>query len=441
MQKRGMRFFALALNLVLLLGILAACSSGTPPSKNPTNTVNNGTITVKIAADLPISGVDAASGRAIENSVRMAIDEANSSNFLPGYTLVFDSQNNVGASNRADPAIGAQNVTMSLNDAEVAGVIGPFNGDVAQDELPLTNVAPLAEIGPTSASECLTRNAIDTSCTGPNDLLSKLRPTKKITFFRVAAPNSDQGSVGADYAHKTLGDKSAFVIDDQTLDGVGLANAFIAEYQIDGGMILGRDSLPATTNYAQELAKIAQLRPAMIYFAGSASSDGLALRKQILNTPGLEQTVLMGGDGLNTSAFAAAHGATSGGPVYSTVGIVDASKNPAAASFIKAYEASYGSPGLYSASSYDSAEILLNAIKAAIQNGARVPANSSDIDTARAFRQAVINQIALTSYNGLTGQLSFDANGDPAIRTITIYQLTTIDGSPGWKYVTAENPT
>jgi branched-chain amino acid transport system substrate-binding protein len=164
------------------------------------------------------------------------------------------------------------------------------------------------------------------------------------------------------------------------------------------------------------------------------------MRKLMVNTPGLEQTPLMGGDSLNTSAFVAAPGAMSGGPVYSTVAVADASKNPAATSFTAQYKTSYGPLGAYSASSYDSTEILLNAIKAVIQAGTKVPANSNDADTARVFRQAVIDQVALTVYSGITGEQSFDANGDTTNKTITIYQLTTASGSLAWKYVTKKTP-
>ena len=438
MQRRGMRFFALALNLILLLSILAACSSSAPTGKSTSGNPPN-TIVLKIAADLPMSGAEKEQGRAIEDGVRLALDEANGSKFLPGYTFVFDPLDDVAANGSANFAIGAQNVTTFINDAEVAGIVGPFNGDLALNELPLTNSAPLAQIGPTSTSECLTQNTPDTNCTGPNDLLGKVRPTKKITYFRVAASNSDQAVVSADYAYRTLGYRSAFVIDDQSLDGMALASAFVAEYQADGGNVLGQGSLSPTSSYIRELVKIAELRPSMIYFASSTPAAALTLRKQMVEMQSLARTALMGGDSLNTSAFATSPGAMNGGPVYSTTGIADAGQNATSASFIKAYEAGYGLLNTYSASSYDSTKILLNAIKAAIQNGAKVPANPNDIETARTFRQSVINQVAQTKYAGVTGQQSFDANGDTTNRTITIYRLTTIDGSPKWKYVTEGN--
>ncbi len=48
---------------------------------------------------------------------------------------------------------------------------------------------------------------------------------------------------------------------------------------------------------------------------------------------------------------------------------------------------------VYSAAAYDCANILIQAIKTALANGAHTPANSGDLAGAKAFRQAVINAV------------------------------------------------
>ncbi len=434
MQKRSLRFFALAMGLSLLLGILSACGSGTSTG---TSSNSNTVVTIKLATDLPASGADASSGKPAENGAHMALDEANSSGFLKGYNFVFDPQDDVGASGLHDPSVGAKNVTSLIGDAQVAGIVGPFNSSVAKSEMPISNQAPILQISPANTNTCLTQDTPDTGCTGQNDLIKTLRPTGKVTYFRIATTDNHQGGVGADYGFKTKGYKTAYVIDDTEVYGVGLANAFIKEYQADGGTILGHDSIASATDYSQELTKIAATKPAFIYFAGLDSTGGIAIRKQMETTPGLENLPLGGGDGLQTSAFAMAIGTTKGGPVYSTVAAVDATKIPSAATFIKNYTAKYGALGAYSAGGYDCMKILLNAVKAAIQAGAKPAANSGDSDTAKTFRQAVIDQMSKTDYNGVTGHHSFDANGDTTNKTITVYLLGDVSGAPGWKYDTA----
>lgn len=434
MSKRLLRFFATSLGAILLLGILAACGAGTQ-----TTTSTSSVVTIKIATELPVSGQDESSGKPAENGAHLAVDQANKSNFLPGYQFVFDPQDDVGASGVHDPSVGAKNVTSLIGDAEVAGIVGPFNSSVAEAEMPIANQAPIALISPANTNTCLTQTAADTGCTGSNLLVPKLRPTGNVTYFRIATTDTHQGGVGADFSYKTLGLKSAYVIDDTELYGVGLSNSFVTEFKADGGTILGHDSIASTNDYSQELTKIAHLKPAFIYFAGLDSTGGISIAKQMGKTPGLASTPLVGGDGLQTSSFATAIG-TNGVKVYSTVAAVDPTQLPSAANFLKQYNATYGQKayGAYSAGGYDCAEIMLNAIKAAIQGGAKPPTTSSDSDTAKTFRQAVIAALTKTDYNGVTGHQSFDANGDTTDKTITVYQLADVSGAAGWKYVVTQ---
>src|SRR5258707_1637713 len=249
MSKRSLRFFATSLGVILLLGILAACGAGTT-----TTTGTNTVVTIKIATELPVSGSDASSGKPAENGVHLAVDQANRSNFLgSGYQLVFDPQDDVGASGTHDPLVGAKNVTALVGDAEVAGIIGPFNSSVAQAEMPISNTAPLVQISPANTNTCLTQTDPSTGCTGPNLLVPKLRPTGKVSYFRTATTDNHQGGIGADFGYKTLGLKKVYLLDDTELYGVGLANAFTTEYKADGGTILGHDSIASTQDYSQEL--------------------------------------------------------------------------------------------------------------------------------------------------------------------------------------------
>jgi branched-chain amino acid transport system substrate-binding protein len=439
MKRSWSRIFALTLGIPLLLAILVAC--GGTGTTGGSGTSGGGTTSggiIKIATDLPVSGAEATDGKPAENGAHLALDQANANHTIPGYTLVFDPQDDVGASGVHDPAVGAANVTKLIGDAEVAGIIGPFNSSVAQSEMPIANEAPIVLISPSNTNTCLTQNTPDTGCTGANDMLSTLRPTGKVTYFRIATTDNHQGAVGADFLYKTQGYKTAYVIDDTETYGVGLATQFIKEWQADGGKLLGHDSIKSTTDYTGELTKIAALKPDVIYFAGVEANGGLQIRKQMATTPGLTNTPFAGGDGIQDSAFATAIGTKTGGPVFSTVAAVDVTKVPSAANFIQQYQAKYGPLGAYSASGYDCAQILILAIKAAIASGAKPPTSSSDVAAAQSFRQAVIDQVAKTNYNGVTGHQSFDANGDTTNKTISVYQLADVNGSPGWEYKTAE---
>jgi len=97
-----------------------------------------------------------------------------------------------------------------------------------------------------------------------------------------------------------------------------------------------------------------------------------------------------------------------------------------AQSFVKAYEATYGTLGAYSANAYDCANILIQAIKKAIASGATTPQNASDLTGAKAFRTAVINALKQTDYTGPTGHHTFDANGDTTNKVVSVFQIKNL---------------
>src|SRR5437763_12309296 len=201
MKRSWSRIFALTMGIPLLLAILAACGAGTSGGAGTTPT--SGSTTIKIATDFPVSGKDTSSGKPAENGAHMAVDQANKNHTIPGYTLVFDPKDDVGPNGTHDPAVGTQNVTSLIGDGLVAGILGPFNSSVAKAEMPISNQAPIAQISPANTNPCLTKDTADSGCSGSNNLIPTLRPTNKVTYFRIATTDDHQGPAGADYMYKT----------------------------------------------------------------------------------------------------------------------------------------------------------------------------------------------------------------------------------------------
>jgi branched-chain amino acid transport system substrate-binding protein len=437
MQKRTLRIFVLAMGIPLLLAMLAACGSGT--STGTTGTGNSstptGSKTIEIATDFPTSGKDTSSGKPAEDGAHLALDQANQQNAIPGYKLVFVPKDDVGPQGIHDPTVGAQNIRALIGDALVAGVVGPFNSNVAKTEMPIANEAPLLLISPSNTNQCLTQEGAAVGCTGANDFVPTLRPTGKVTYFRIATTDDHQGPANADYLYNTVHLKNVYVIDDAETYGVGIANTFSGEWTKLGGKVLGRSSEPSTTtSYVSLLTQIASQKPDLIYFGGLDSTGGILIRQQMEQVPALKNIVFAGGDGIVTPTFASTLG-VSGGAVYGTVATSDVTKNPAAASFISSYQSTYGTIGAYSAAAYDCMKIVIQAVKMALAAGAATPQNSGDSAGAKTFRQAVIDQMSKVDYTGLTGHHTFDKNGDTTNKIITEFQLATINNKPDWKAV------
>lgn len=445
MKRSWSRIFALSMGIPLLLAILAACGSGTTTTTGNTPTAATGSTTIKIATEFPTSAKDATNGKPAENGAHLAVDQANANHTIPGYTLVFDPTDDVGPSGSHDPTVGAAHVRQLISDALVAGILGPFNSSVALSDMPIANQAPIAMISPSNTNPCLTKGAADDpkDCSGANDRISTLRPTGKVTYFRIATTDDHQGPAMADYLYKTLGIKTVYVIDDAETYGVGIANTFSNEFQTDGGTLLGRSSEPGTTtSYVSLLTQIATKKPGAIYFGGNNSTGGDLIRQQMLQVPGLTTTPIAGGDGIVTSDYASAIANGKGGPAYGTVATVDEAGVSTAQTFLQQYDQTYGASnlGAYSAAGYDCANLLIQAIKTALAGGAKTPQNASDLTGAASFRQAVINAIQNIQFTGVLGPQSFDKNGDTTNRVVTVYKVGTNPpnvpvSTPGWNPV------
>ncbi|HXZ04631.1 MAG TPA: branched-chain amino acid ABC transporter substrate-binding protein [Ktedonobacteraceae bacterium] len=443
MKRSWSRIFALTMGIPLLLAILAACGSGTTSGSGTTPTAQ-ANVTIKIASSLPVSGKDESSGKPAQNGAQLAVDQANANHTIPNVTLVFDPKDDVGPSGLHDPTVGAANVTALESDAEVAGIVGPFNSSVAKAEMPITNQAPIVQISPANTNPCLTKDTAASGCSGANNLIPTLRPTGKVNYFRIATTDDHQGPAGADYLYKQ-NIRKIYVIDDAETYGIGIANAFIGEWKNLGGTVLGHSSEPSTTtSYVSLLTQIAAMHPDGIYFGGLDSTGGILIKQQMKQVPGLQSLPFGGGDGIVTPTFATTIQPLGGGAVDGTVAVVDTSTNPNAATFRQQYAAAFPSDpiNVYSAAAYDCANILIQAVKTTLANGMKAPTSSSDSTTATTFRTAVIAAVQAISYDGITGHQSFDTNGDTNLKVISIYELgLNTSGKPDWLYKSAVNVT
>ena len=249
MKRSWSRIFALTMGIPLLLGLLAACGSGTTGTGSGAPTAAGSTI-IKIASELPTSGADESSGKPAQDGAQLAVNQANANHTISGITLQFVPKDDVGPSGTHDPAQGAANVTQLVSDYLVAGIVGPFNSSVAKAEMPISNQAPLAQISPANTNPCLTKNTAASGCSGSNDQLATLRPTGTVNYFRIATTDDHQGPAQADYMYTTLHLSKIYVIDDTETYGVGIANAFVGEWKKLGGTVLGHSSeSPKTTSY------------------------------------------------------------------------------------------------------------------------------------------------------------------------------------------------
>ncbi len=378
--------------------LLAACTgSGSGGGQTASGNV------IKIGSDLPVSGADASDGVPTQNGVQLAVKVANDQHLIPGFTLQADSLDDA-VNGVHNPPQGAKNVQALASDPAVVGIVGPFNSNVAQAEIPLSNSLGIAIVSPANTNPDLTKGpkALELRKSNPND----------VTYFRVCATDDIQGPVGADYAAKTLHLKRAFIIDDNETYGMGVADQWAGRFTADGGTVLAHDHLtPSQTDFHALLTDAAAANPDVIFYGGTSATGGDQLRKQMAGTP-LANVAYFGADGIRNEEFLRIAGSMANN-VYATVASVNAAKLPAAQAFLKDYQAQFHQPvGSYSASGYVAAMVIINAAAEAVKaNGGKMPTRAQVLDQIR----------KAPKFDTIIGSFGFDANGDPTQKIISIY--------------------
>jgi branched-chain amino acid transport system substrate-binding protein len=281
--------------------------------------------------------------------------------------------------------------------------MGPFNSGVAKVIIPITTKAHLTMISSANTNPGLTKQQY-AQANGIN--FTELHPAGyPEAYFRLPGTDDVQGKVDAQIAAAApVNAKSVYVVDDDTTYGIGLANYFVSNFTASGGTVAGRSSITAqqASSFPSLAATIKSKNPDAVFFGGVTSGGGGLLKKDLVAAG--YTNPMVGGDGIADDAgFLQQAGATNANNTYGSVGAPDSSTftSGAAAQFVSDYKAAYsGDLGAYSANSYDSAKILIQVLKALISGGKTIT------------RASVLDGVQNVDYNGVTGHITFDKNGD-----------------------------
>lgn len=408
---------------------VSSTAAGTPAAGTPAaGTPAAGGMAIKIGIELPMTGGEAPNGVPTANGVALALSQIAAP---AGYTITIDQKDDA-LNGKHDPQTGAQNMTALANDPSVMFVVGPYNSNVAQAEIPVSNAAGLMQCSPANTNPGLTK-----TWAGVDPLT--LRPTNptKIAYVRVATTDDLQGAAGADIAYNTVHAKNAYVADDTQTYGKGLSDVFNDAFIALGGTVAKREGISdKTTDFTSYLTAIKGLNPAVDYvYYGGVTTSGLGIfRSQMASQ---QMTIPFGGgDGIvdgpstqDSSFLQIAGDAGDVGSYGTTAGPTDVASDasPSSADFATAYKAMFtDSPGAYSAAAYTCTQVFLQALAAV---GA-----SANGDQA-ALREAIRAYVAdpSHSYTSALGTFNFDAAGDTSQKIISYwgYDATT----KAWKFL------
>jgi branched-chain amino acid transport system substrate-binding protein len=312
---------------------------------------------------------------------------------------------NYGASHRggADIAVEELNEQGGVNGGEVSYAIGDDQGDPREAVLVAQGFIDDAEIvfvnghmfsGATIAAGANYEQAglpmVSPSATNPD--ISDLGDF----IWRICMTDAFQGAGLAEYTVNDLGMGNVAILLDDSDYGRGLADAYEQGIQDAGGTVVARAQYTTgDTDFRAQLTQIRQANPEMLFLSGYYP-EGSRIAQQAREL-GIEAQML-GSDGYASDELISLGGQAVEGMLLST--FFDYSRDdPAVQQFVSAFRERNNdqNPDWFAASSYDVIMVVAEAANLA---------GSNDRD---AINEALGE---LGSYEGITGTIIFDENGD-----------------------------
>jgi branched-chain amino acid transport system substrate-binding protein len=338
---------------------------------------------VKVALLAPMTGQVSTFGVSTKNGVDMAVAEWNANGGVAGQQIelvVEDSQCS------PEPAVNAANVAIDQEGAKF--IIGEVCSSASIPVSQIADAKHVLQISPTSTNPGVTVDA---------------NGNVKPYVFRACFIDPFQGTVGANFALKTLKAKTAFIMLDQGNDYVrGLAEFFEKAFTEGGGQIVGKETYTSQdTDFSAILSKVAEAKPDVLYlpdYYPIVNLVGAQVKERGLNV------TMVGGDGWDSADLD--RKAADGG--YYTNHYSPEDTRPIVQDWVKKYTDKYGAaPDALATLGYDAANMLFTAMK---------NANSTDPDK---VKDALAS---LKDFVGVSGNISMDAQHNP-VKSAVVLQV------------------
>lgn len=310
--------------------------------------------------------------------------------------------------------VSQQIAQLAQHDKTFVGVMGwPFSSR-ALNAIAVLGKAHIPMVSPTASS----------------DTLTGISPY----FFRVAPSNKLQGIAGAKYAEQSLGAKSvALFVDQADPYSQSLANDFLTQFTT-----LDKNSVVVTENYTVGktdplpalLHDALNHHPDVIYFSGYANDMGTLLS----SLPADATTPIMGGDALyELSGYPSSARAGFSHLRFTSFAYPDewdilhlTDQKPA---FFKAYAATFdpnqqhtGNPYRYTRPDNDSM-LAYDAMVALLKGCNNALLTGKQTITPEDVRQGLSLITDTSGFQGVSGQITFGPDGDPANKAIVILSV------------------
>jgi branched-chain amino acid transport system substrate-binding protein len=314
--------------------------------------------TVRIAVGAPLTGGAATFGVEMKQAVELAVDEHPSVGALRLETVVADDE----ASDAK-----AQTIARAFcDDPTVLGVVGHVNSNVSITASSIYQACGLAMITPMSSNPGVTDRGL------PN-------------VFRLTNRDDHKGPGLAGYLYDKRGKRKAVVVDDQTVYGKGLADAFAKSFSARGGMVVARPTVKVGDRDFHALIGALPKDFDALFYGGIAEAPYVLKQMREM---GLNQVFACGDGCWSVKGFIQpAEAATSKGEGVLVLSAAPAiGRVPGSQAFADRYTKRFGPIANYAASSYDAARALVVAIEQAARGRSDPPTRGDVLAALRALR-------------------------------------------------------
>ena len=410
---------------VAVLFAAVACQSGNPATSAPTGAPpatsgatdapmtdapstpgggEAGTVTVPAGAPiqigtlLVITTADADLGL---DSQAGAVVAANLYGPVLGRQIEFNHQDDLCSSEG-----GTAGARALVSDPEIVAIIGTSCSSAGVPASQIATDAGVLMVSPSNTAPSLTA------------------PDRTNVFYARTAHNDKvQGAAMAQFAREVLNVSTAASVHDGSPYSEQLQQVVRDEFEAAGGTLVGEAQAvaPTDTDFRTVLETIAAGDPELIYYP-IFTAGGALMTQQARENTDLEGVYLAGADGMQSPTFLEAAGDAAVG-LYASGPDLNFAGDFYETQFLPAYEEVTGSAtplSVFHAHAFDAMNMIIKAIEdVAVENAD----GSLTID-----RQALRDRFfEFENYEGLTGNLTCDENGDCADPKISVGEVTPVE--------------
>ena len=352
---------------LLCVALLSACGGGA--AKTESNDAKASGDKVQIAVCGPMTGDNSEYGIGFYNAAVLKAKEWNDNGGVLGKQIEIVQYDDKNTAEEATTI--AQKI---ISDTKVLGVIGHFSSGVCMTAAPIYQENKVIEISPSASHP---------DYSGIGDYI-----------FRNNTVISKEAAASVDIAVNDLGKKKVGIISIMTDWGTN-TSSIIKELvaKTDAEVVAHEEVMEGSDDYTPAITKLNEAGADVVICCGMYNLVAPVAKQYKQINPDIsivgfsnaysQQLIELGGSAVEGVCF----------PVI----FFSESDDPTIKSYVESYKTAYGNaPSALTSQAYDSVGILLTAIK---------DANTTD-------SEAVKNQLYKTAYQGVTGEIKFDENGD-----------------------------